>query len=176
MLRPLVSAIIPTRNQSNFSTSKGKCMVKVALIGAGSAVFAQRMITDIMAIDGLDAGTFALVDLDTERLELAHEVAEQTITTAGKQWTVLATTERRNVLSDCDYVINMIEVGGLANVFSDYAIPSKYGVDQCIADTIGPGGISNIYAPHHPGSLCVAILKNSAHAHWLSTIAIRCPP
>jgi alpha-galactosidase len=116
-------------------------MVKVALIGAGSAVFAQRMITDILAIDGLDAGTFALVDLDTQRLELAHAVAEQTITTAGKSWTVQATTQRRNVLSGCDYVINMIEVGGLANVYSDYAIPLKYGVDQCIADTIGPGGI-----------------------------------
>ena len=116
-------------------------MVKVALIGAGSAVFAQRMITDILAIDGLDTGTFVLVDLDTERLELAHEVAEQTITSAGKSWTVQATTERRNVLPNCDYVINMIEVGGLANVYSDYAIPLHYGVDQCIADTIGPGGI-----------------------------------
>ncbi len=115
--------------------------MKVALIGAGSAVFAQRMITDILAINGLDSGTFALVDLDTERLELAHEVAEQTITTAGKSWTVQATTQRRNVLSGCDYVINMIEVGGVANVYSDYAIPLKYGVDQCIADTIGPGGI-----------------------------------
>jgi alpha-galactosidase len=115
--------------------------VKVALIGAGSAVFAQRMVTDILAIDGLDTGTFALVDLNTERLELAHEVAEQTITLAGKSWTVQATTDRRNVLPGCDYVINMIEVGGLANVYSDYAIPLNYGVDQCIADTIGPGGI-----------------------------------
>ncbi len=116
-------------------------MVKIALIGAGSAVFAQRTIIDILAIDGLDTGMFALVDLDTERLELAHEVAEQTIQTAGKLWTVQATTERRNVLPGCDYVINMIEVGGLANVYTDYTIPLKYGVDQCIADTIGPGGV-----------------------------------
>src|SRR5437868_10522095 len=100
-------------------------MVKVALIGAGSAVFAQRMITDILAIDGLDSGTFALVDLDSERLELAHEVAEQTIRSAGKNWMVRATTDRRSVLSGCDYVLNMIEVGGLANVQSDYAIPLK---------------------------------------------------
>jgi len=116
-------------------------MVKVALIGAGSAVFAQRMITDILAIDGLDTGTFALVDLDTERLELAHEVAEQTIRSVGKTWTVQATTARRSVLPGCDYVLNMIEVGGLTNVQFDYALPLKYGVDQCIADTIGPGGI-----------------------------------
>lgn len=33
-------------------------MPKVALIGAGSAVFAHRVITDILAIDGLDVGTF----------------------------------------------------------------------------------------------------------------------
>ncbi len=50
-------------------------MVKVALIGAGSAVFAQRMITDILAIDGLDSGMFALVDLDTERLELSSRLS-----------------------------------------------------------------------------------------------------
>jgi alpha-galactosidase len=116
-------------------------MLKVALIGAGSAVFAQRTITDILAIDGLDTGTFALIDLDTERLALAHKVAAQTIRSAGKAWTVESTTDRRSVLPGCDYVINMIEVDGLANVLSDYAIPLKYGVDQCIADTIGPGGI-----------------------------------
>lgn len=116
-------------------------MVKVALIGAGSGVFAQTVITDILAIDDLDGGTFALVDLDTERLELARQVAEQTIATAGKSWTVEATTGRREVLPGCDYVFNMIEVGGLANVRFDYEIPMKYGVDQCIADTMGPGGI-----------------------------------
>jgi len=116
-------------------------MVKVALIGAGSGVFAQTVMTDILAIDELDGGTFALVDLDSERLELAHEVAEQTIVTAGKSWTVQATVDRRAVLSGCDYVFNMIEVGGVANVRFDYEIPMKYGVDQCIADTIGPGGI-----------------------------------
>jgi hypothetical protein len=31
-------------------------MVKVALIGAGSATFAQEAITDILAIQGLDEG------------------------------------------------------------------------------------------------------------------------
>ncbi|HKF37832.1 MAG TPA: alpha-glucosidase/alpha-galactosidase, partial [Ktedonobacteraceae bacterium] len=115
--------------------------MKVALIGAGSGQFAQTAITDILAIEELDAGTFALVDPDTERLELAHEVAEQLIELVGKPWRVQATTERRSVLPGCDYVINMIEVGGLANVEYDYTIPLKYGVDQCIADTSGPGGL-----------------------------------
>ena len=45
------------------------------------------------------------------------------------------------MLSGCDYVINTIEVAGLDNVRHDYDIPMKYGVDQCIGDTIGPGGL-----------------------------------
>ena len=32
-------------------------------------------------------------------------------------------------------------MAGLQNVRHDYDIPLKYGVDQCIGDTIGPGGI-----------------------------------
>jgi alpha-galactosidase len=116
-------------------------MPKVAIIGAGSAVFAQRMVVDILAIEGLPGGEFALVDIDTERLELAHQLAELTIQRAGKPWTVTATTERRDILPGCDFVISTIEVAGLANVRHDYDIPLKYGIDQCIGDTIGPGGI-----------------------------------
>ena len=52
-----------------------------------------------------------------------------------------ATDDRRAILPGCDYVISLIEVAGLRNVRPDYEIPLKYGVDQCIGDTIGPGGI-----------------------------------
>jgi alpha-galactosidase len=38
-------------------------------------------------------------------------------------------------------VINTIEVAGLRNIRPDYEIPLKYGVDQCVGDTIGPGGV-----------------------------------
>jgi alpha-galactosidase len=54
---------------------------------------------------------------------------------------VTASTDRRQVLAGTDVVVNSIEVAGLANVRHDYDIPLKYGVDQCIGDTIGPGGI-----------------------------------
>lgn len=116
-------------------------MPKVAIIGAGSTVFAQQMIRDILAIEGLPGGEFALVDIDTERLELSHEMAEITVQASGKPWTLSTTTERRDILPGCDFVISTIEVAGLANVRHDYDIPLKYGVDQCIGDTIGPGGI-----------------------------------
>src|SRR5258707_245995 len=39
-------------------------MPKVTMVGAGSAVFARQIITDVLAVEGLDTGTFALVDID----------------------------------------------------------------------------------------------------------------
>jgi alpha-galactosidase len=116
-------------------------MPKVTLVGAGSAVFARQLMTDILGVDGLDDGTFALVDIDPERLELASRIAAKLVELSGKRWTVNASTDRAEVLEGSDYVINSIEVAGLSHVRADYEIPMRYGVDQCIGDTIGPGGI-----------------------------------
>ena len=115
--------------------------MKVTIIGAGSAVFATELMTDILSTPALEQGTFALVDIDPERLELAHRMAEFLIRKSGRAWDVQASTDRTQVLADSDYVIHTIEVAGLANVRHDYDIPLKYGVDQCIGDTIGPGGL-----------------------------------
>jgi alpha-galactosidase len=115
--------------------------IKVAILGAGSAVFAQQLITDLLSIPGQEQGTLALVDVDSERLELAHRMGEKLIALSGRSWTAEASTDRRRVLPGCDYVINTIEVAGLRNVRPDYEIPLKYGVDQCVGDTTGPGGV-----------------------------------
>lgn len=134
-------------------------MTKVTIIGAGSAVFARQVITDILSIDGLDSGTFALVDLDAQRLELAQQIAEKIVTLKGKHWNVVAATDRRDVLAGSDFVVNSIEVAGLANVRHDYDIPMKYGVDQCIGDTIGPGGI---FKALRTGPAWLAIVRDVA--------------
>src|SRR5487761_749017 len=111
------------------------------MVGAGSAVFARQIITDVLAVEGLENGVFALVDLDATRLDLARKIAEKLVALSGKRWKVEASTERRDVLPGTDFVVNSIEVAGLQNVRADYDIPLRYGVDQCIGDTIGPGGI-----------------------------------
>ena len=116
-------------------------MPKVSIIGAGSMVFATQLIQDILLTPELKAGTFALVDIDNERLELTHQMAELLIDRTSSSWRVEASTERNQILRDSDFVINTIEVAGLENVRHDYDIPLKYGIDQCIGDTIGPGGL-----------------------------------
>ena len=116
-------------------------MAKVAIIGAGSAVFAYEIMRDVLVTPGLESGTFALVDIDAGRLELAHQIAEKLISATGRNWNVEASTDRTNVMTGSDYLINTIEVAGMENVRHDFDIPMKYGVNQCIGDTIGPGGI-----------------------------------
>lgn len=116
-------------------------MTKIAIIGAGSTEFSTEIMTDTLLSPHLQQGTIALVDIDPVRLELAHRMAEFLIERTGKQWSVEAGTDRTGVIAGSDYVINTIEVAGLPNVRHDYDIPLKYGIDQCIGDTIGPGGL-----------------------------------
>src|SRR6266699_128943 len=116
-------------------------MTKVTFLGAGSTVFARQLITDILLINGLDEGTIALVDIDQPRLAMAQRIAECLVEISGKNWRVEASTERRELLAGSDFLVNTIEVAGQANVRHDFDIPMKYGVNQCIGDTIGPGGI-----------------------------------
>jgi alpha-galactosidase len=115
--------------------------MKITIIGAGSAVFATEIMTDVLSTPALTGGTFALVDVHAGRLELARQMAEFLIAKSGRPWRVEASLDRTEVLAGSDYVINTIEVAGRENVRHDYDIPLKYGVDQCIGDTIGPGGL-----------------------------------
>ncbi len=118
-----------------------KAAPQVTFIGAGSGVFARQLITDVLHIEGLDSGVFALVDIDPIRLDLTRQIAARLVEKSGKAWQIVAATERLEILPGTDFLINTIEVGGLANVRHDYEIPLRYGIDQCIGDTIGPGGI-----------------------------------
>jgi hypothetical protein len=43
-------------------------MPKLTFVGAGSAVFARQVITDILVVEALDSGTFVLVDIDRHTL------------------------------------------------------------------------------------------------------------
>ena len=114
--------------------------IKVVFLGAGSFFF-TRLFSDVINIPGADKCELGLVDIDPQRLELAHKAAEKIISLAGRQWSVSSSTDRRKVLRGADYIVNCIEVAGMESVKFDYEIPLKYGVDQCIGDTIGPGGL-----------------------------------
>ena len=54
---------------------------------------------------------------------------------------ITRTTDRRAALDGADYVICSIQVGGLEMYEPDVEIPRRYGIDQTVGDTLGPGGV-----------------------------------
>lgn len=114
--------------------------LKVVFLGAGS-VFFNKLFSDVMNIPGADSGEMVLVDIDEERLEFSFQAGQKILNIMGKGWKLRAETDRLKALENADYIINCIEVSGTECVKWDNDIPLKYGVDQCIGDTIGPGGL-----------------------------------
>ncbi|MBD3183390.1 alpha-galactosidase [Candidatus Poribacteria bacterium] len=116
-------------------------MAKVAIIGAGSIVFCKTLILDILATEGLEDTEFALMAPSTRRTPQVERFVNRVIKKnklPAKAW---VTTDRREAVKDADYVITTFQVGGIKGFEYDYKIPLKHGVDQCIGDTLGPGGI-----------------------------------
>ena len=118
-------------------------MPKIALIGAGSTIFAKRLIGDILLTPELAGDTqIALHDIDEDRLRTSEIVTRKISENLGLTTKVFASTDRRKVLKESDYVIFMMQIGGYKpSTVIDFEIPKKYGLRQTIADTLGVGGI-----------------------------------
>ena len=115
---------------------------KIAFVGAGSTVFAQNLLGDILSFPELQAADIRLFDVNPERLAVTEQVAGRVARTLGARPTVTATTDRERALDGADFVINMIQVGGYKPAtVTDFEVPKRYGLRQTIADTLGIGGI-----------------------------------
>jgi alpha-galactosidase len=113
--------------------------VKVALIGAGSTVFARTLIGDLLSFPELADGlTIALMDIDADRLDASERIASM----LAPDVNVEATLDRRTALADADYVLTMFQVGGYRPAtVTDFEVPKRFGLRQTIGDTLGIGGI-----------------------------------
>ncbi len=117
-------------------------MPKIALIGAGSTVFAKNLMGDILTYPELEESTLTLFDINPERLRTSEIVAHNVAEATGSRPTIETTTDRRSALDGADFAICMIQVGGYKpSTVIDFDIPKKYGLRQTIADTLGIGGI-----------------------------------
>jgi len=114
---------------------------RIAMIGAGSIVFCKTLMMDILATPALRNSEFRLMSRTMPKLERMKKFADRVIAQNQLGATVSVTLDRREALKDADYVIVMLQVGGVDAFQQDYEIPLKHGVDQCIGDTMGPGGV-----------------------------------
>ncbi len=114
---------------------------KIAMIGAGSLIFCKTLTMDILATPALQDSEICLMNRTKPKLDKMKAFVKEAVAENKLPTKVTATLDRRKALEGAKYVINMIQIGGVDAFRMDYEIPLKYGVDQCIADSIGPGGV-----------------------------------
>jgi alpha-galactosidase len=114
---------------------------KVAFIGAGSIGFTRTLLTDLLAVPEFADLEIAFTDISQHNLDMVTALCQRDIDSNGLSIKIQATTNRREALCDAQYVINSVRVGGLEAFALDIEIPLRYGIDQCVGDTLCAGGI-----------------------------------
>src|SRR2546421_5426245 len=115
--------------------------IKIAMIGAGSIGFTRRLMRDILAVPELADSTFAFTDISQRNLDMVAQLCRRDIEANRLPAKIESTLSRRAAIDGADYISCTIRQGGLEAFQTDIDIPLKYGVDQCVGDTICAGGI-----------------------------------
>ncbi len=115
--------------------------IKIAFIGAGSIEFTRTLFRDLLTVPELKDTHFAFTDINKHNLKLVTQLCQKDIDANALPAKISTTTDRRRAIADADYVVNCTRIGGLEAFADDINIPLKYGVDQCVGDTLCIGGI-----------------------------------
>lgn len=115
---------------------------KLVLIGAGSAMFTQGLVLDLIKTHGKEHWKIALVDTNLKTLKSIYIICQKMIAEKGGNIELTAAVDRCDVLPGADYVVTTVGVGGRRAWEKDVIIPRKYGVFQPVGDSVMPGGIS----------------------------------
>lgn len=116
--------------------------MKVAVIGAGSIGFTRGIVRDILSVPEFrDRTHIAFTDISRPNLDMVAKLCRRDMKANGVKSKLSATLNRRQALKDANYVFCVVRIGTLEGFQTDIDIPLKYGVDQCVGDTICAGGI-----------------------------------
>ena len=114
---------------------------KVAFIGAGSIGFTRGLLADILTVPEFHDIQVSFTDINPDNLRMVTQLCQRDIDENGLAIKIHATLDRREAFRDAKYVINCVRIGMLEAFETDVDIPLKYGVDQCVGDTLCIGGI-----------------------------------
>ncbi len=114
---------------------------KIAFIGAGSIGFTRRLLADLLTVPEFHDIEVAFTDINPDNLRMVYELCQRDIEANGLPIKITTTLDRREAFRGAKYVINSVRIGMLEAFEMDVNIPLKYGVDQCVGDTLCAGGV-----------------------------------
>lgn len=115
--------------------------MKIAVIGAGSVGFTRGIIKDLLSVPEFSNIELSFTDINQHNMDMAQQLIQRDIDSNGLDIKIQCTLNRREAFKDADYVFNFVRIGMLEAFHYDVDIPMKYGVDQCVGDTLCAGGI-----------------------------------
>jgi alpha-galactosidase len=117
-------------------------MQKVAMIGAGSVSFTRKLVNDLLFLEPFQDAEIRLMDVDQERLDFAAQTMDVVNQKRGASATFVPTTDRLKALDGADFVVTMLQVGGLGATQVDFDVCKRHGLKLVIGDSMGVPGIS----------------------------------
>lgn len=133
---------------------------KITFIGAGSTVFVKNILGDVFQRPALKSAHIALMDIDETRLEESHIVVRKLMDSVGANGEISCHRDRKTALQGADFVVVAFQIGGYEPcTVTDFAVCKRHGLEQTIADTLGPGGGYRKYKPPFCSSSEVSYLK-----------------
>ena len=111
--------------------------IKIVLIGAGSTYTPELIEGLINKRKDLELRELALMDIDSEKLEIVGSMARRMLQAAEISWPVNF-YDSYDCVAGADYVITQIRVGQMTARINDEKIPLKYGMIG--QETCGIGG------------------------------------
>lgn len=113
----------------------------ITVIGAASTTFGPRVLRDMYNLHALGGATFRFVDINAERLDIYHQLANQINIHLESPCTIESTTDRRKALTGSDYVIISVDTGHYQTWEQDFIVPVRHGIRQILGELGGPGGL-----------------------------------
>ncbi|MEK3888198.1 alpha-glucosidase/alpha-galactosidase [Bacillus sp. FSL K6-3431] len=114
---------------------------KIAFIGAGSIGFTRGLLRDLLSVPEFHNIEVAFTDINEQNLNMVTQLCQRDINENGLNVKIHPTVDRRAAFKDAKYIFSVVRIGGLEAFQTDVDIPLKYGIDQCVGDTLCAGGI-----------------------------------
>ena len=114
---------------------------KIAFIGAGSIGFTRKLLQDFLSVPEFCETEISFHDINEHNLDMVTQLCQRDIDSNGLDIKIHSTLDRREAVRGAKYVFVVVRIGGLEAFKTDVEIPLKYGVDQCVGDTLCAGGI-----------------------------------
>ncbi|MCX7654623.1 MAG: alpha-glucosidase AglA [Fervidobacterium sp.] len=101
--------------------------LKIGIVGAGSAVFSMRIISDLCKIQKLNGSHVVLMDIDENRLRNVYILANELSRVFEANLKIETTKELSKAIEGADFVINTAMAGGHSYLDKVREIGEKHG-------------------------------------------------